>query len=168
MNPKREKKDTAALLKLRQMKAQIAAIKKAACLRQQKAAFEELRQAEKHAEDCEIARNNQASAGMRAICNKTAVNRSALEHEYANFSWATEQLKELRQIIVDKTDAHTKRLEETNKARKEHLYCENKSHQAAQLYQKAKKAHLQTLLTAESEENEEIATTRHILKSAKS
>lgn len=167
MNPKREKKNTAALLKLRQMKAQIAAIKKTACLRQQKAAFEELRQAEKQAADCETARNNGAKSAMQTICKKASISRTALEHEYANFSWATEQLIELRKIVVQKTEAHTKRLEETNQARKEHLYSENKSDQAAQLYEKAKKNHLQFLLAVESEENEEIATTRHILKSLK-
>ncbi len=167
MNPKREKKNTAALLKLRQMKAQIAAIKKTACLRQQKAAFEELRRAEKQAENCEIARNNGARSAMQTICEKASISKTALEHEYANFSWATEQLKELRQIVVQKTETHTKRLEETNQARKEHLYSENKSDQAARLHEKIKKVHLQFLLSAESEENEEIATTRHILKCLK-
>lgn len=168
MNHKREKKNAAALLKLREMKTQVAALKKAACLREQKAAFEEMRQAEKQAEDCEKTRNQNAHAAMQNICQKDSIQRTDLEYEYETFSWASEKLKELRQVVVEKKEAHTQRLDETNRAREEHIYCENKTDQAARLHDKAKRAHVQHLLYLESEENEEVATIRHILNTARS
>lgn len=167
MNPIRGKKKAAMLLRLRKMKAQIAATKKTLSLRQQKQAFQEWRQAKKNAQDYESSRNKGATAAMHAICTKISVSRIDLEYEYANFSWKTEQLKELRQIIEKKAEEHTQKVEKTRQTRIEHIHCENKADQAVRLYKQAKHALRQQLLHAESEENEEIATTRHILKSAK-
>ncbi len=167
MNHKNEQKKAAALLKLREMRSRVAAVKKTACLREQKEAFEEMQQAEKTAENCEAMRNEGAALAMRSICEKTTVNRTDLQHEYASFTWATEKLVELRQVVAQKAEAHTKKIDASSQARAEHIQCENKTDQATSLVQKAKQAYLQHLLYEEAEENEEVATTRHILRSAK-
>ncbi|ALJ56899.1 hypothetical protein AMD24_00737 [Candidatus Xiphinematobacter sp. Idaho Grape] len=167
MNAKREKKRALVFLKLRKARAQIAAIKKSVCLRRQKETFQVWQRAEKRALDYAHTRDIEASTALKAICAKHSVYRRGLEKEYARFFWRTEQLKELQKAASEKEEAYTRALEETSRARTEHIYSESKSDQAVRFYKRVLLCHLQQLLHTESEENEEAASSRYILKSLK-
>ena len=154
-------------LKLRKIRAQIAAMRKSVFLCQQKETFQIWQRAEEQAIHCASVRDKEASAGLEAICARRLINRSSVEQEYANFFWRTEQLKELQKTALERAEAHSEALEATSQARMEHIRCENKADQAIHFYKKVFLCHLQQLLRVESEENEEIANNRHVLKSSK-
>jgi len=164
MNSKREKKRALVFLKLRKARAQIAAIKKSVCLRRQKETFQIWEHAEKQALDYVHTRDREASTALKEICTKHSVCRRGLEREYARFSWHTEQLKELQRAASEKAADYSRALEETSRARTEHISSESRSDQAARLYKRTVLRHLQQLLCAESEENEEVASNRYILR----
>ncbi|QQY08479.1 MAG: hypothetical protein JMM76_00585 [Candidatus Xiphinematobacter sp.] len=164
-NAKRDKKRALIFLKLRRAKAQIAAVKKSVCLRRQKEIFQGWKRVEKQALDYAHARDKEMSTVLKGIYTKHLVYRRSLERGYASFSWRTKQLRALQEAASEKAAAYSQALEETSRARVEHIHAESRSDQAVCLYKRTLLRHLRELLYAESEENEEVASNRYILKS---
>lgn len=156
------------VLKLRKIRAQIAAMRKSSCLCQQRETFQTWQRAAKHAITYARSRDKEANAALMDICARDAIDKSTLEKEYTNFFWHTEKLKELQKNASDQAAVYAQAVESTSQARREHIRCESKLDQAILFYKKVLFFNLQKLLRLEAEENEEVANNRHILKSLKS